>query len=72
MNCLRTYIMSSTLIATVLLAGLAIVLTLPATPASVADAQNVTEFDIVLANGRVMDPESNLDAIRHVGIRNGK
>ncbi|HYN80398.1 MAG TPA: amidohydrolase family protein [Gemmatimonadaceae bacterium] len=55
-----------------LLAGLAIVLTLPATPASVADAQNATEFDIVLANGRVMDPESNLDAIRHVGIRNGK
>ncbi|MCA1600149.1 MAG: amidohydrolase family protein [Acidobacteria bacterium] len=55
-----------------LLAGLAIVLTLPATPASVAGAQNAPEFDIVLANGRVMDPASNLDAIRHVGIRHGK
>src|SRR6266511_3747721 len=26
-------------------------------------------YDVVLANGRVMDPESGLDAIRHVGIR---
>jgi len=29
-------------------------------------------YDIVLANGRVMDPETNLDAIRHVGIRAGR
>ena len=29
------------------------------------------EFDLVLANGRVLDPESQLDAIRHVGIRDG-
>ena len=29
-------------------------------------------YDIVLANGRVMDPETNLDAIRNVGIRAGK
>jgi N-acyl-D-aspartate/D-glutamate deacylase len=35
-------------------------------------AQRATEFDIVLANGRVMDPESNTDAIRYVGIRGGK
>ena len=27
------------------------------------------QYDVVLANGRVMDPESGLDAIRHVGIR---
>lgn len=26
-------------------------------------------YDIVLAGGRVMDPESGLDAVRHVGIR---
>ena len=26
-------------------------------------------YDIVLANGRVMDPESGLDAIRNVGIQ---
>jgi predicted amidohydrolase YtcJ len=30
------------------------------------------QYDIVLANGRVMDPESNLDALRNVGIRGGK
>ena len=29
-------------------------------------------YDIVLANGRVMDPESNVDAVRQVGIRGGK
>ncbi len=27
--------------------------------------------DIVLAGGRVMDPETGLDAVRHVGIRDG-
>jgi N-acyl-D-aspartate/D-glutamate deacylase len=29
-------------------------------------------FDLVINNGRVMDPASNLDAVRHVGIRGGK
>ena len=28
-------------------------------------------FDTVIANGRVMDPETGLDAIRHVGISKG-
>jgi N-acyl-D-aspartate/D-glutamate deacylase len=36
------------------------------------NAQSTAEFDIVLANGRVMDPESNLDAVRYIGIRAGK
>ena len=39
---------------------------------SVTIAQGAAEFDIVFANGRVMDPESNLDSVRFVGIRNGK
>ncbi len=30
------------------------------------------EFDLVINYGRVMDPESGLDAVRHVGIRGGK
>ena len=30
------------------------------------------QYDIVLSGGRVMDPESRLDAIRDVGIRAGK
>ena len=29
-------------------------------------------YDIVIANGRVMDPESGLDAVRYVGIQDGK
>jgi N-acyl-D-aspartate/D-glutamate deacylase len=29
-------------------------------------------YDLVIANGRVMDPESGLDAVRSVGIRGGK
>src|SRR5687768_1709709 len=29
-------------------------------------------FDVVLAGGRVMDPGSNLDATRHVGIQGGR
>ena len=30
------------------------------------------QYDLVLEGGRVMDPETNLDAIRNVGIRDGK
>jgi N-acyl-D-aspartate/D-glutamate deacylase len=29
-------------------------------------------YDLVVANGRVIDPESRLDATRHVGIRDGR
>ncbi len=34
-----------------------------------SDAQTGEIFDIVLAGGRVLDPETRLDAIRNVGIR---
>jgi len=37
--------------------------------ATFASAQ---QYDIVLEGGRVMDPETNLDAVRNVGIRGGK
>jgi N-acyl-D-aspartate/D-glutamate deacylase len=37
--------------------------------ATLASAQ---EFDLVLAGGRVVDPETGLDAVRNVGIRDGK
>jgi N-acyl-D-aspartate/D-glutamate deacylase len=30
------------------------------------------DFDVVIANGRVMDPATNLDAVRHIGVRAGK
>ncbi len=29
-------------------------------------------FDVVISNGRVMDPESNLDSVRNIGIKAGK
>ena len=31
-----------------------------------------TEFDVVILNGRVMDPETNFDQIQNVGILDGK
>jgi len=30
------------------------------------------DYDIVILNGRVIDPETKLDAVRNVGIANGK
>jgi len=36
---------------------------------AIASAQ---QFDLVLEGGRVMDPETGLDAVRNVGIRDGK
>lgn len=32
---------------------------------------DAADFDLVIAHGRVIDPESGLDAIRNVGIRDG-
>lgn len=43
--------------------------TLLLTPTSLLVAQRPAPLDIVLVNGRVLDPEMNLDAIRAVGIR---
>jgi N-acyl-D-aspartate/D-glutamate deacylase len=34
--------------------------------------QPTAKYDTVVANGRVVDPESGLDAVRNVGIRAGK
>lgn len=39
---------------------------------SKAHAQNAETYDIVLQGGRVMDPESGLDAVRNIGIRDGR
>ncbi len=36
---------------------------------SAADSE---KYEVVIANGRVMDPESRLDAVRNVGISGGK
>jgi N-acyl-D-aspartate/D-glutamate deacylase len=35
------------------------------------DSSVKNEFDVAILNGRVIDPESNLDAVRNIGISNG-
>ena len=35
-------------------------------------AHAATPFDLVIQNGRVIDPDSQLDAVRSVGIRDGR
>ena len=49
-------------------------LALAATAAVVASQvlPAIGPFDLVVANGRVMDPESGLDLVRHVGVLNGR
>ncbi len=36
---------------------------------SIADVNN---YDMVISNGRIMDPETNFDAVANVGIKNGR
>src|SRR5271170_1573694 len=37
-----------------------------------ANVLSAQQYDLVLEGGRVMDPETDLDAVRNVGIRDGK
>ena len=39
------------------------------TGANIAVAQ---DYDVVILNGRVMDPETNFDGVRNVGVKDGK
>lgn len=39
---------------------------------SVRSEAQTAAYDLVLADGRVIDPATGLDAVRHVAIRNGK
>lgn len=50
-----------------LIGGIAVLL-----PTSLLDAQTGQTYDVVLKSGRVMDPESGLDAVRNVGITGKK
>src|SRR2546428_237402 len=43
-----------------------------ALPPREASAQRSARLDVVLVGGRVLDPETNLDAVRAVGIRAGR
>jgi len=55
----------------ILLAALAVAAILALASTFHAQPQGTT-YDLVIANGRVMDPESGLDAVRNVGITGGK
>ena len=35
-------------------------------------AAGAGDYDLVILNGRVMDPESGLDEVRNVGVKDGK
>jgi N-acyl-D-aspartate/D-glutamate deacylase len=54
------------------LVGLVCFLFLPATVPLVGDEKSRDPFDVVILHGRVMDPESGLNAVRNVAIQNGK
>lgn len=43
-----------------------------ASAASAASAQRTAPLDLVVVGGRVIDPESNLDGVRAIGVRGGK
>ena len=45
---------------------------LAAALAMISASNGAETYDLVIANGRVMDPESGLDAVRSIGIRDGK
>ena len=57
-----------------LMCGLALMLLVVrlAAPALAQPTSSTPEYDWVIAGGRVIDPETGLDALRHVGIRNGR
>ena len=50
------------------LAAALIVCLAVAPPAGAAD----DSYDVAIVNGRVMDPESGLDAVRNIGVRDGR
>jgi dihydroorotase len=43
-----------------------------AASAAVAACTKAPSYDLVIANGRVIDPESGLDGVRHIGVNAGK
>lgn len=40
--------------------------------AALASSPQIAAHDLVIASGRVIDPATNLDAVRHIGITGGK
>jgi N-acyl-D-aspartate/D-glutamate deacylase len=57
---------------TITLASLTIVVCLAGLVRKLRITRADEVYDLVIANGRVMDPESGLDAVRNIGINSGK
>jgi len=51
---------------------LAALVNAPAEAAQASRAADPATFDVVVANGRVVDPETGLDGVRSIGIRDGR
>src|SRR5699024_4482193 len=51
---------------------LLLILLLLILPLGPAEAQGTASYDLVIVNGKVIDPESGLDAVRNIGIDDGK
>lgn len=49
-----------------------LLIAIAAASACASPSQPAVSYDLVVANGRVIDPESELDAVRHLGIRGGR
>ena len=49
-----------------------LLIAIAAASACASPTQPAVSYDLVVANGRVIDPESELDAVRHLGIRGGR
>jgi N-acyl-D-glutamate deacylase len=52
--------------------GLIIMLGAAASCSTAPDSTAPETYDVVINNGRVMDPETNFDGVRNVGIKDGK
>ena len=48
------------------------VLAVVALSIALVSTASAKEYDLVISNGRVMDPETNLDEIANVGIEGGR
>ena len=51
---------------------LAIILICLSLAAPIAAVAAATDYDVVILNGRVMDPETQFDGVRNVGVKDGK
>ncbi len=40
-------------------------------PSGIASSIATNDYDVVILHGRVIDPESKLDAVRNIGINKG-